>query len=102
MLNSVTEGPVTAIVRESSLTTCPSWNVHFAWMTAEGAVPLVETTAKIVSFGAKTSVAACTFLSAPIDFPRETSVTCTAAAGGAGGSVATGSGTVATGASAFL
>src|SRR6185295_19381891 len=103
MLNSVTAGPVEAIVRESSLTVCPSWNVHLAWMTVEGAVPSVETAAKIVSFGAKVSVGLCTFLSGPRDLPRDTSVTRTAATGAAGGSVATASGgALATGASAFL
>src|SRR5690349_8342167 len=81
MLNSVVAGPVGAIVRESSFTVCPSWYVHFTWIVELAALPFVETTAKIVSFGLNVSDAFATFLSAPSELPSETSEIATAGAG---------------------
>src|SRR5262245_23964035 len=67
-------------------------------MTDEAAEPSVDTAAKIVSLGLNVSVGDCTFLSAPTEVPRETSVIVTAGAGvgtavgGAGAAVGSGGG----------
>ena len=45
MWNSVTAGPVGAIVSLPSLTVCPSWKVHFAVSVLLGAEPVVATEA---------------------------------------------------------
>ena len=45
MWNSVTAGPVGAMVSLPSLTVWPSWKVHFAFSVLLGAEPVVATEA---------------------------------------------------------